>query len=35
VADVAKDTTHALVAAFGAATDAATVDAAVSARLRG
>jgi F-type H+-transporting ATPase subunit b len=35
VADVAKDTTHALVAAFGASADAATVSAAVSARLKG
>ena len=35
VALVAKDTAEALVAAFGGATDAAAVDAAVSARLRG
>ena len=35
VAEVAKDTTFELVAAFGGAADAATVAAAVSARLKG
>ncbi|MEI6098147.1 MAG: F0F1 ATP synthase subunit B' [Alphaproteobacteria bacterium] len=35
VSDVARSTTEALVASFGAATDAATVSAAVSARLKG